>query len=320
MRYNHANLKTIRHFLYMTSLLRIATRQSPLALWQAHFVKTELERHWPELSIQLIPMKTSGDRFLKDTLAAIGGKGMFVKELELAILENRADLAVHSLKDVPAHLPEGLILSTFLQREDPRDALVSPHASLATLPPGSVVGTASLRRQALIKYYYPHLKVEVLRGNVNSRLAKLDEGAFDAIILAVAGLKRLNMVTRIAQTLPLDQFIPAVGQGVLTLETRTADLATQRLLKPLHHIDTALRVRAERAFNERLGGACHVPVAGHATLSEQGLQLSGLVASVDGLVCLQATASSALDEPEALGVSLANELLSQGAAAILQAS
>ena len=239
--------------------LRIATRQSPLALWQAHFVKIELQRHWPDLSIDLIPMKTSGDKFLSDTLAAVGGKGLFVKELEQALLDHRADIAVHSLKDVPAHLPTGLLLGAFLSREDPRDALVSAYPSLDAMPAGAIIGTASLRRAALIKHYYPQLATAVLRGNVNSRLNKLASGVFDGIILAAAGLNRLGLDDQIATILPSEQFVPAVGQGVLALECRIDDPAIQALLLPLHDPATARCVIAERACNERLGGSCHVP-------------------------------------------------------------
>lgn len=310
------NSQHLTHLNPMNTL-RIATRQSPLALWQASFVKQELERCWPKLEVHLVPMLTSGDRFLSDSLATVGGKGLFVKELERALLEGTADVAVHSLKDVPAHLPEGLVLSVFLEREDPRDALLSSFASLETLPYGARVGTASLRRCALLKHYYPHLCIETLRGNVNSRLTKLENGDFDAILLAVAGLKRLGLETQIRQYLELENFVPAVGQGVLALQCRTADTHIATLLAPLHHTETALCVTAERAFNERLGGACHVPVAAHATIEGSQLQLNGLVASVDGQACLRTTASAPFEHAIRLGIEVAETLLARGAAAIL---
>lgn len=303
----------------MNSTLRIATRQSPLALWQAEHVKQRLQQYWPALDIQLLPMTTSGDQFLKDTLAAVGGKGLFVKELERALQDGRADLAVHSLKDVPAHLPEGLILSTFLQREDPRDALVSPYSSLSALPKDAVLGTASLRRQAIVQHYYPHVRVETLRGNVNSRLEKLAAGHFDAILLAAAGLKRLSFEGKISQMLDIETFIPAVGQGVLALECRANDQAVQDLLKPLHHGATAACVVAERACNLRLGGACHVPVAAHAVLHHDQLHLTALVASPNGQDFLSHKDSAPVSLAETLGISVAEHLLSRGAAAILQA-
>ncbi len=297
--------------------LRIATRQSPLALWQAEFVKAQLHHYWPKLDITLVPMRTSGDKFLNDTLAAVGGKGLFVKELELALLEQRADIAVHSLKDVPAQLPAGLLLSTFLQREDPRDALVSDYQSLDALPHGALIGTASLRRHALIKHYYPHLNVAVLRGNINSRLKQLANGHYDAIMLAVAGLTRLGLEHEIAAKLDSEQFVPAVGQGVLALECRADDLTIQALLVPLHHADTTICVTAERAFNERLGGACHVPVAAYATLDSDTLHLMGLVAKVDGTECLRESISGPIADACKLGTTLANTLLNRGADTIL---
>lgn len=303
----------------MNSTLRIATRQSPLALWQAEHVKARLQHHWPALDIQLLPMTTSGDHFLKDSLAAVGGKGLFVKELERAVQDSRADLAVHSLKDVPAHLPAGLILSTFLEREDPRDALVSSYSCLSALPQGAKLGTASLRRQAIVQHYHPHLRVETLRGNVNSRLEKLSAGHFDAIILATAGLKRLAFEPRIAQILGIDTFIPAVGQGVLALECRADDLAVQALLQPLHHLPTAVCVAAERACNLRLGGACHVPIAAHAVLCDGQLHLSALVASPNGQDFLSQQDSAPAALADALGIHVAEQLLARGAAAILQA-
>lgn len=235
--------------------LRIATRQSPLALWQAYYVRDHLQAHWPDLTVELVPMVTRGDVLLDTPLAKVGGKGLFVKELELALLDGRADIAVHSMKDVPVAFPEGLGLVTICEREDPRDAFVSPkYARLEDLPEGSIVGTSSLRRQCQLREIRPDLIVRDLRGNVGTRLAKLDNGDYDAIILAAAGLKRLELEERIRYALPPEQSLPAVGQGAVGIECRLNDTRTQALLAPLNDIDTATRVSAERAMNTRLEG------------------------------------------------------------------
>ena len=314
--------------------LRIATRESPLALWQAEHVKALLERAHPGLRVALAPMTTSGDQLLERSLARAGrgpresaspfagwtGKGLFVKELEQALLEGRADLAVHSMKDVPAQLPEGLMLGAFLRGEDPRDAFVSNrYARLAELPAGSVVGTASLRRQAQLRRLRPDLVARELRGNVGTRLRKLDEGQFDAILLARAGLERLGLAARIRETFAAELFVPAIAQGVIGIECRAADRATQARLAPLHDPTSATRLAAERALNARLGGACTVPVAGHAVVDGARLRLDALVAAPDGSRLVRDAIEGAADDAAALGVRLAERLLAQGAREILAA-
>lgn len=299
-------------------MLRIATRESPLALWQANHVKGLLERAHAGLAVELVPMTTAGDQLLDRSLAASGGKGLFVKELEQALLERRADLAVHSMKDVPAQLPEGLCLGAFLAGEDPRDALVSArYAGLAALPPGGVVGTASLRRQAQLRALRPDLVVQTLRGNVGTRLRKLDEGAFDAILLAGAGLLRLGLQARIRESLPVEQFVPAIAQGVIGIECRSADSATRDRLAPLHDAASATRLAAERALNARLGGACTVPVAGHATLLGARLRLDALVAAPDGSRVVRAALEGDAALAGEIGRRLAEQLLDAGAREIL---
>ncbi|AIJ08325.1 MULTISPECIES: hydroxymethylbilane synthase [Edwardsiella] len=300
--------------------LRIATRQSPLALWQAHYVRDQLLAHWPQLTIALVPMVTRGDVLLDTPLAKVGGKGLFVKELELALLEGRADIAVHSMKDVPVAFPDGLGLATICQREDPRDAFVSPRfASLDQLPPGSVVGTSSLRRQCQLRAARPDLQIRDLRGNVGTRLAKLDAGDYDAIILAAAGLKRLQLENRIRTPLTPEQSLPAVGQGAVGIECRLADSATRRLLAPLNHADTALRVCAERAMNTRLEGGCQVPIGSYAEIDGDQLWLRALVGAPDGSLMIRGERRGPLAQAEAMGTALADELLARGARAILDA-
>lgn len=265
-------------------------------------------------------MTTAGDQLLDRSLAASGGKGLFVKELEQALLERRADLAVHSMKDVPAQLPEGLCLSAFLAGEDPRDALVSlRYAGLAALPPGGVVGTASLRRQAQLRALRPDLAVRTLRGNVGTRLRKLDEGAFDAILLAGAGLLRLGLQARIRESFPVEQFVPAIAQGVIGIECRSADTATRERLAPLHDAASATRLAAERALNARLGGACTVPVAGHATLRGARIHLDALVAAPDGSRMVRAALEGEAAHAADIGRRLAEQLLEAGAREILAA-
>ncbi|EKS7780988.1 hydroxymethylbilane synthase [Edwardsiella piscicida] len=300
--------------------LRIATRQSPLALWQAHYVRDQLLAHWPQLTIELVPMVTRGDVLLDTPLAKVGGKGLFVKELELALLEGRADIAVHSMKDVPVAFPDGLGLVTICQREDPRDAFVSPRfASLEQLPPGSVVGTSSLRRQCQLRAARPDLQIRDLRGNVGTRLAKLDAGDYDAIILAAAGLKRLQLDDRIRTPLTPEQSLPAVGQGAVGIECRLADDATRRLLAPLNHADTALRVCAERAMNTRLEGGCQVPIGSYAEIDGDQLWLRALVGAPDGSRIIRGERRGPLTQAEAMGTALADELLARGARTILDA-
>ncbi len=304
----------------MTQRVRIATRKSALALWQAEYVKARLEFFHPGLVVELVPMSTQGDKILDTPLAKIGGKGLFVKELETAMLEDRADIAVHSMKDVPVEFPEGLMLSTICEREDPRDAFVSNHfSSLDQLPQGAVVGTSSLRRQCQIKALRPDLQIRDLRGNVNTRLAKLDAGEFDAIILAAAGLIRLGFHARIAAYLPVSQSLPANGQGAVGIECRSDDAAVQALLAPLEHTATRQAVLAERAMNRALQGGCQVPIGAYAEIDGDKLYLRGLVGQLDGQQILQAEVRGAAADGEALGQQLAGMLLAQGAGAILAA-
>lgn len=298
--------------------VRIATRKSALALWQAEYVKARLEQAHPGLSVTLVPMVSRGDKLLDAPLAKIGGKGLFVKELETALLDNEADIAVHSMKDVPMEFPEGLGLFCICEREDPRDAFVSnTFASLDELPAGSVVGTSSLRRQAQLLARRPDLKIQFLRGNVNTRLAKLDAGEYDAIILAAAGLIRLGFEERIRSSISAEDSLPAGGQGAVGIECRSADAELHALLAPLHHADTADRVVAERALNKHLNGGCQVPIACYALLEGDELWLRGLVGQPDGTTLLRAEARAPRSQAEALGVQVAEALLAQGAGSIL---
>tara|TARA_R110000796_G_scaffold251533_1_gene383193 strand:- start:40939 stop:41877 length:939 start_codon:yes stop_codon:yes gene_type:complete len=304
----------------MSRHLRIATRKSALALWQAEFVKARLEQLHPELTVSLVPMVSRGDQLLDSPLAKIGGKGLFVKELETAILNDEADLAVHSMKDVPMAFPEGLGLYVICEREDPRDAFVSNHFEhVDSLPQGSVVGTSSLRRQAQIMARRPDLTVRFLRGNVNTRLAKLDAGEYDAIILAAAGLMRLGFDERIRYAMPPEESLPAGGQGAVGIECRSADTELHALLAPLNDEDSALRVRAERALNTHLNGGCQVPIACYAERANGQLWLRGMVGNPDGTLLLTAQATGADSAPEALGIQVAEDLLAQGAQQILDA-
>ena len=300
--------------------LRIATRESQLALWQANFIKTELERHHPGLTIELLGMKTKGDKILDVPLAKVGGKGLFVKELEQAMLEDRADIAVHSMKDVPMEFPQGLGLAVICEREDPSDAFVSNHfKTLDELPQGAKVGTSSLRRQLQIKALRPDLELLDLRGNVNTRLAKLDAGQYDAIILASAGLMRLEFNHRIQSRLTDEQCLPAGGQGAVGVECRLDDAATRALLAPLHHQDSADRVLAERALNKHLEGGCQVPIACFAQLEGDQLWLRGLVGEVNGSQVITTEIRGSRVDAERLGIAAAEDLLAQGAGKILQA-
>lgn len=304
----------------MSREIRIATRKSALALWQAEYVKARLEQAHPGLKVSLVPMVSRGDKLLDAPLAKIGGKGLFVKELETALLENEADIAVHSMKDVPMDFPEGLGLYCICEREDPRDAFVSnTYDSLDALPAGSVVGTSSLRRQAQLLARRPDLKIQFLRGNVNTRLAKLDAGEYDAIILAAAGLIRLGFEDRIRSSISAEDSLPAGGQGAVGIECRSADSDVHALLAPLHHHETALRVTAERALNKHLNGGCQVPIACYALLEGDQLWLRGLVGQPDGGLLLRAEERAASADAEALGVRVAEALLAQGADAILKA-
>lgn len=300
--------------------LRIATRQSLLALWQANYVKQRLQQYYPELNVELVPMVTKGDVILDSPLAKIGGKGLFVKELENALLEHRADIAVHSMKDVPMVFPEGLMLAVICPREDPRDVFVSNHyASLADLPEGAVVGTSSLRRQCQLKALRPDLVIRSLRGNVGTRLGKLDNGDYDAIILASAGLIRLGEAHRITEFLDIETCLPAVGQGAVGIECRADDHQVQTLLAPLADPTTHSCVLAERAMNHRLQGGCQVPIAGYAVLQNEQLYLQALVGAEDGSQIIRACATSAVQFAEELGVQVAEDLLQQGADKLLTA-
>ncbi|CCJ72352.1 Porphobilinogen deaminase [Cronobacter condimenti 1330] len=302
----------------LDNVLRIATRQSPLALWQAQYVKQRLEACHPGLTVELVPMVTRGDVILDTPLAKVGGKGLFVKELELAMLDGRADIAVHSMKDVPVEFPEGLGLVTICEREDPRDAFVSNHyQSLDDMPAGSIVGTSSLRRQCQIAARRPDLIIRSLRGNVGTRLSKLDNGEYDAIILAVAGLKRLQLEARITSRLAPEVSLPAVGQGAVGIECRLDDTRTRELLAPLNHAETAVRVRAERAMNTRLEGGCQVPIGSYAELTDGELWLRALVGASDGSRIVRGERRGAPQDARELGISLAEELLNHGAREIL---
>ncbi|MBK8970962.1 MAG: hydroxymethylbilane synthase [Hahellaceae bacterium] len=304
----------------MSGKLVIATRESALAMWQALHVKARLESLHPGLEVQILGMKTQGDKILDVPLAKIGGKGLFVKELETALLSGEADIAVHSMKDVPMELPEGLILGAILAREIPFDALVSHHyASLGELPQGAIVGTSSLRRQSQLMALRPDLQIRSLRGNVNTRLSKLDAGEFDAIILAAAGLTRLGFGERIRQVIPADIMLPAVGQGVLGIECRTGDSHILNFIAPLIDPETDTCVKAERAFNHRLQGGCQVPIGGFATLQGDALEMTGLVASLDGREKIQDRQQAKASAPESLGIALADTLLAGGADRLLKA-
>jgi hydroxymethylbilane synthase len=299
--------------------LRIGTRRSDLAMWQAVFVRDALLRAHSGLRVELVGITTEGDRTLDVPLAAKGGKGLFLKELEQALLDGRIDLAVHSMKDVTVTEPEGLHIPVICEREDPRDALVSTHfGDLRELPAGAVVGTCSLRRQALLRHRFPELTVENLRGNVNRRLQRLDDGDFDAIILAAAGLLRLQMAGRIRQSICTGIMLPAVGQGAVGVQCRADDAKTTVLLAPLDHVPTHTRVRAERAANAHLGGGCHVPIGAFAEIKEGQLHLRGLVGRPDGSEVLFASAEGSASDAKAVGHALADDLLGQGAGAILQ--
>ncbi|MCK7548990.1 hydroxymethylbilane synthase [Marinobacter koreensis] len=299
--------------------LRIATRSSALALWQAEHIKSELEQLHDGVTVELVKIKTQGDKILDVPLAKIGGKGLFVKELEEAMLDGRADLAVHSMKDVPMEFPEGLGLVAICEREDPTDAFVSNHyETVDALPEGAVVGTASLRREAQLRAYRPDLQIKVLRGNVNTRLAKLDAHDYDAIVLASSGLKRLGFHNRIRYCLPDVISLPAVGQGALGIECRVDDTELLELIAPLNHADTADRVKAERALNRRLEGGCQVPIAAYALLEDEDtLWLRGLVGSVDGQQIFRVEGRAPRSEGERLGRELAEDLLALGADKVL---
>ena len=301
-----------------SNVIRIATRRSPLALWQAHYVRDELLARNPDLQVELVGIATRGDKILDTPLAKIGGKALFVKELEVAMLAGEADIAVHSMKDVPMEFPDGLFLPVICPREDPRDAFVSnSYSDVLSLPDGARVGTASLRRQCQLMALRPDLQIGSLRGNVGTRLGKLDSGEFDAIVLAAAGLLRLELAGRIAQYLPVSLSLPAGGQGAVGIECRRDDQRIIDLLAPMHDRDTADRVTAERALNKRLQGGCQVPIACYAELEGDELAVRGLVGQPDGEVILRTQISGHRRDAEAMGISAAEDLLAQGADKIL---
>ena len=299
--------------------VRIATRKSPLALWQAEHVAQLLRDAHENVEVELVAMSTQGDKLLDAPLAKVGGKGLFVKELEKALFDATADIAVHSMKDVPVTLPEGLHIPVITERGDVRDAFVSPEGfSIDTIPAGRKVGTSSLRRRSQLLGLRPDLVVESIRGGVHTRLEKLDAGQFDALVLAASGLQRMNLSARITQTLDTETMLPAVGQGALGIECREGDGDIEALIMNLHHEPSARLLTAERAMNAALEGGCQVPIAGYASLQGDRLQLSGLVSSLDGRTILRDVQSAPLEEAESLGVGVAQSLLRQGADKILE--
>ncbi|HAG50888.1 MAG: hydroxymethylbilane synthase [Deltaproteobacteria bacterium GWC2_42_51] len=308
----------------MKKKIKLGTRGSQLALWQANWVKSEIEKRTPGLEVEIVKIKTTGDKILDVPLAKVGGKGLFVKEIEEALLDKRIDLAVHSMKDVPTDFPKGLHLAAITEREDPRDALIISQKSkvksqkFKDLHQGAIVGTSSLRRSSQILNIRPDLKISQLRGNLNTRLKKLDEGQFDAIILAAAGVKRLGWADRITEYLPPDVSLPAIGQGALGIETRIDDQEINKLVLFFDHPATSIAVRAERALLKRLEGGCQVPIAAHGEVKGNNLNLIGLVASTDGKKVIKDSVSGTTDKAEALGIELAEKLLKMGAWDILK--
>jgi hydroxymethylbilane synthase len=298
--------------------LRIGTRGSSLALWQAEWVKSQLLGGQQELIVELVVIKTTGDKILDVPLAMVGGKGLFVKEIEEALLDGRADLAVHSVKDMPAELPEGLHLAAMPPREDPRDALISKNgAGLDKLPHGARVGTSSLRRAAQLLHLRPDLRIETLRGNVDTRLRKLESEGLDAIVLAAAGLKRMELSQVISEYLEPERILPAVGQGALGIETRIGDVSTNEIVASLIHQQTVTTVRAERAFLKRLEGGCQVPIGGYATMEGETLILTGMVADLQGVRLIRKEMRGDARQPEVVGESLAEVVLESGGREIL---
>ncbi len=303
----------------MGKTLVLATRKSKLALAQSNWVKKQIEKNWPDVKVELLKVTTKGDKILDVPLAKVGGKGLFVKEIEEALLDGRADIAVHSLKDVPTEVPEGLEVSIFPKRENNQDAFISNRAdNLKNLPKGAKVGTSSLRRVAQIKMLRPDLIIESLRGNLDTRLKKLDDGLYDAIILAVAGLNRLGLSERITSILPSDIMLPAIGQGALGIEFRSNDDDTRQILMPIHHEETALCVKAERAFLDRLQGGCQVPIGGMAILKGSDIELCGLVADENGKTVIKKSMTGSSNDPESIGIKLAEEILNSGGRQILE--
>lgn len=302
-----------------THPIKIGTRGSALALWQAHWVQSQLAARHPEQPVELVIIKTQGDKILDVPLAMVGGKGLFVKELEEALLAGEIDLAVHSMKDVPSIMPDGLVLAAILEREDPRDVLLSTRfTGLADLPSGGIVGSSSLRRQSQLLNLRPDLQVVSLRGNVNTRISKLEAGLFDAILLAAAGVKRLNLIQHVVEYLDPQQMIPANGQGAIGIEIRENDPIISNLISPLNHIPTWQCVTTERAFLATLEGGCQVPIAGYAQLHDQTLHFVGRISSLDGTEMITQQMQGSADQPISLGQRLAHALLEKGAKRILQ--
>ena len=302
----------------MSELIRIATRQSPLALWQANTVRSLLLDLHPELTVKLLPLTTKGDREQSTSLAKIGGKGLFLKELETALLDKSADLAVHSMKDVTAELPDGLEICTLLERHNPADALVSNRfSSISELPDNAVIGTCSPRRQAQLLKFNPSFNIVELRGNVGTRLGKLDAKEFDATLLACAGLERLGLENRIAEVIPVEHCLPAVTQGTIGVEVRADDTRMKTLLAPLNHEQTVTRSIAERAFSAKLNGGCSAPIAAYATIENDQVSMTARVIALDGSIMLETSNTAALKDAHQLGTNMAIELLAQGAQDIL---
>jgi hydroxymethylbilane synthase len=301
----------------MTTPFRIGTRASALALWQANWVKTELERKWPDLSVELVQIKTTGDRILNVPLADVGGKGLFTKEIDEALLAGRVDAAVHSMKDIPFQLPNGIDFGAVPEREDPRDALVSNGRQIDALPPAARIGTSSLRRQVQLRHRFPSMKISPLRGNVDTRLRKIADGEFDAIVLALAGLRRLGRESVVSQILEESFMLPAIGQGALGIASRSNDAATRDRLASLDHPPTRLAVTAERGLLAVLEGSCKVPIAGHARLSNGNILLKGLVANLSGSVVVTGEMTGTPEKARELGIALGRDLLQRGAADIL---
>lgn len=298
--------------------LKIATRNSPLALWQAEHVKQKLCELNHNLTVTLVGISTKGDRFLDVSLGKIGGKGLFIKELEQAIFNGEADIAVHSMKDVTIDLPKGMILPVIMQREDSRDVFISNHyQDIGELPEGGILGTSSLRRHAQIMALRSDIVIKELRGNVGTRLSKLDNHEYDAIILAAAGVKRLGLSERVKQFIPCSQILPAVGQGAIGIECRDNDNKVLEIVMPLNDEKTSVCVQAERSFNRRLGGGCHLPIAGHASLFTNNISLTGMVAHLDGSKMIKEQFKGAVTEKDIIGINLAESLLEHGAEDIL---
>ena len=299
--------------------IKIATRRSPLAIWQAEYVKKELIRNHSDIEIQIVRIQTEGDRFLDAPLFDIGGKGLFIKELEEALLSKNADIAVHSMKDVIVELPKGLEISVIMKREDSRDVLISnQYNSIAEIPGNSTVGTSSLRRQSQLKQVNSNILFEDLRGNVETRIGKLDDGKYDAIILAAAGIIRLGLAERITELISFSDVLPAVGQGAIGIECRTNDETTQQLIAPLNDKYTSLCVLTERAFSRRLNGGCQLPIASHAVIENNQIKVDGLVARLDGSKVIRLQKIGELEDADKIGSSLAEALLDNGADAILK--